>query len=60
MSSRRIKDLLFRLGMFTCLGLTIGLLALLLVDVALDGAGHLTPDFITSFMHSSSLCMNVS
>ena len=49
MSSRRIKDLLFRLGMFTCLGLTIGLLALLLVDVALDGAGHLTPDFITSF-----------
>jgi phosphate transport system permease protein len=49
MRSRRIKDLLFRLGMFACLGLTIGLLALLLVDVALDGAGHLTPDFITSF-----------
>jgi phosphate transport system permease protein len=47
--SRRAKDLVFRLAMFVCLGLAIGLLALLLVDVAIDGAGHLTIDFITSF-----------
>jgi phosphate transport system permease protein len=48
-SARRAKDLLFRLGMFVCLGLAIGLLGLLLVDVALDGAGRLTWDFVTSF-----------
>jgi phosphate transport system permease protein len=47
--SRRAKDLAFRLGMFACLGLAIGLLGLLLVDVAADGAGRLTWDFITSF-----------
>jgi phosphate transport system permease protein len=47
--SRRAKDLIFRLGMFACLGLAIGLLGLLLVDVAADGAGRLTWDFVTSF-----------
>jgi phosphate transport system permease protein len=47
--SRRAKDLVFRLGMFLCLGLAIGLLGLLLVDVAADGAGRLTWDFVTSF-----------
>ena len=53
-SSRRIKDLAFRLAMFICLGLAIGLLALLLVDVAVDGAGSLTWDFITSFTSISA------
>jgi phosphate transport system permease protein len=47
--SRRAKDLAFRLGMFVCLGLAIGLLAVLLVDVAIDGAGRLTFDFIGNF-----------
>jgi phosphate transport system permease protein len=47
--TRRAKDLAFRLGMFACLGLAIGLLGLLLVDVAIDGAGRLTWDFISSF-----------
>jgi phosphate transport system permease protein len=47
--SRRTKDLAFRVGMFACLGLAIGLLGVLLVDVAADGAGRLTWDFITSF-----------
>jgi phosphate transport system permease protein len=48
-ASRRTKDLLFRLGMFVCLGLAMLMLAVLLVDVALDGAKDLTWDFITSF-----------
>jgi phosphate transport system permease protein len=47
--TRRAKDLAFGLGMFACLGLAIGLLGLLLVDVALDGAGRMTWDFVTSF-----------
>jgi phosphate transport system permease protein len=47
--SRRGKDLAFRLGMFLCLGLAIGLLGVLLVDVAADGAGRLSWDFVTSF-----------
>jgi phosphate transport system permease protein len=47
--ARRTKDLVFRLGMLLCLGLAIGLLGLLLVDVAADGAGRLSWDFVTSF-----------
>jgi phosphate transport system permease protein len=53
-ASRRAKDLAFRLGMLLCLGLAIGLLAVLLVDVAVDGAGSLTWDFITSFTSISA------
>jgi phosphate transport system permease protein len=52
--SRRAKDLAFRLGMFVCLGLAIGLLAVLLIDVASDGAGALTWDFVTSFTSISA------
>jgi phosphate transport system permease protein len=47
--SRRATDLAFRLAMLLCLGLAIGLLAVLLIDVAVDGAGRLTWDFVTSF-----------
>jgi phosphate transport system permease protein len=47
--ARRAKDVAFRLGMFLCLGLAIGLLGLLLVDVAADGAARLSWDFVTSF-----------
>jgi phosphate transport system permease protein len=53
-SSRRAKDLAFRLGMLLCLGLAIGLLGVLLVDVAVDGAGTLTWDFVTSFTSISA------
>jgi phosphate transport system permease protein len=52
--SRRAKDLAFRLAMFVCIGLAIGLLGLLLVDVAIDGAGRLTWDFVTSFTSISA------
>jgi phosphate transport system permease protein len=52
--TRRAKDLVFRVAMFVCLGLAIGLLAVLLVDVAVDGAGSLTWDFITSFTSISA------
>ena len=52
--SRRAKDLAFRLGMFTCLGLAIAMLGVLLVDVAVDGAGRLTWNFVTSFTSISA------
>jgi phosphate transport system permease protein len=48
-SGRRAKDLVFRLAMLSCLALALGLLVVLLVDVALDGAGTLTFDFINNF-----------
>jgi phosphate transport system permease protein len=48
-AGRRAKDLAFRLGLLSCLALAVGLLAVLLVDVALDGAGRLDWSFITSF-----------
>ena len=47
--SRRAKDLIFRLAMLACLTLALGLLVVLLVDVALDGAGTLSFDFINNF-----------
>jgi phosphate transport system permease protein len=47
--SRRAKDLLFRLAMLACLTLALGLLAVLLIDVAIDGAGTLNFDFINNF-----------
>jgi phosphate transport system permease protein len=48
-SGRKAKDLVFRLAMLACLALALGLLVVLLVDVALDGAGTLTFDFINNF-----------
>jgi phosphate transport system permease protein len=47
--SRRAKDGIFKLALFTSLGLTIAMLLVLLVDIAADGAGNLTWNFITSF-----------
>ena len=46
---RRAKDLAFRLLLLACLGLSILLLGVLLGDAIADGAGHLTPDFISNF-----------
>jgi phosphate transport system permease protein len=48
-AGRRAKDLAFRLALLSCLALAVGLLAVLLVDVAIDGAGTLDWGFITSF-----------
>ena len=47
--SRRVKDLGFRVVLLACLGLAILLLGVLVGDVLVDGAGHLTWGFITSF-----------
>ncbi len=43
------KDLLFRLAMLACLTLALGLLVVLLIDVAIDGGGRLSFDFINNF-----------
>ena len=48
-ASQRAKDFTFRLLLLACLALAIGLLVVLLVDVALDGVGALNWDFINSF-----------
>ena len=48
-SGRRAKDLAFRVAMLGCLGLSIALLAVLLVDVIVDGASTLSYDFLNSF-----------
>jgi phosphate transport system permease protein len=48
-ASQRIKDLAFRVALLACLALAIGLLVVLLVDVALDGVGALDWDFINNF-----------
>jgi phosphate transport system permease protein len=48
-TARRAKDLAFRLALLACLALAIGLLVVLLIDVAIDGAGTLSFDFINNF-----------
>jgi phosphate transport system permease protein len=53
-SPQRAKDLGFRLALLACLALALGLLVILLVDVALDGAGTLNWDFINSFTSISA------
>jgi phosphate transport system permease protein len=51
---QRGKDLAFRLALVACLALAIGLLVVLLVDVALDGAGTLSWDFVNNFTSISA------
>jgi phosphate transport system permease protein len=53
-ASQRAKDLAFHLALLACLALAIGLLVVLLVDVALDGAGTLSWDFINNFTSISA------
>ena len=52
--ARRAKDYGFRLALLACLALAIGLLATLLVDTVVDGAGNLDWHFITSFTSISA------
>ena len=53
-AGRRAKDALFRVGLFMCLAIAVGLLAVLLIDVAIDGAGTLDWHFINSFTSISA------
>jgi phosphate transport system permease protein len=48
-SAQQIKDLAFRMALVACHALAVGLLAVLLIDVALDGAGTLSWSFINNF-----------
>jgi phosphate transport system permease protein len=48
----RIKEHAFRLALLGCLGLAVVVLAVLLVDVARDGLGSISMDFITAYPSS--------
>jgi phosphate transport system permease protein len=52
--ARAAKDLTFRLILLACLATAIGLLVVLLVDVALDGAGTLSWSFVNNFTSISA------
>jgi phosphate transport system permease protein len=45
----RYKNLLFRLALLLCLGIGVLVLAVLIFDVALDGASALSIEFLTNF-----------
>jgi phosphate transport system permease protein len=47
--SRRVKDIGFQVGLLACIGLSVLLLGVLLVDIVADGVGGLTWDFINNF-----------
>jgi phosphate transport system permease protein len=53
-SGRRVKNMGFQIALWLCLALAIGLLAVLLGDAVIDGAGHLDWHFITSFTSISA------
>lgn len=48
-SSTRVKDVGFRAVLIGCLGLAMGMLVVLFVDIISDGAGTLSWSFLTSF-----------
>jgi phosphate transport system permease protein len=53
-AKRRAKDAGFHIAMLACLALAIGLLGVLLWDVAADGVDRLDLDFLTSFTSISA------
>jgi phosphate transport system permease protein len=53
-TKRRAKDAGFHIAMLACLAISIGLLGLLLWDVAADGVDRLSLDFVTSFTSISA------
>jgi phosphate transport system permease protein len=53
-AKRRAKDAGFHIAMLACLALSIGLLGVLLWDVAADGVDRLDLDFLTSFTSISA------
>jgi phosphate transport system permease protein len=48
-AGRRAKDIGFQALLLFCIGLSVLLLGVLLVDIVIDGAGGLTWDFINNF-----------
>jgi phosphate transport system permease protein len=48
----KAKGMAFRIALFACLVLSIGMLGVLLVDIAIDGKGKLNTDFLTSYASS--------
>jgi phosphate transport system permease protein len=52
--ARIAKDVAFRLALLACLAIAVGLLVVLLVDIALDGAGTLSWDFVNNFTSISA------
>jgi phosphate transport system permease protein len=52
----KVKGTVFRATLLACLVLSIGMLGVLLYDVAVDGAGRLSTDFLTSY--ASSIAAN--
>jgi phosphate transport system permease protein len=48
-AASRLKDRGFMVLLLVCVGLSILMLVVLLIDIVSDGAGNLTWDFITSF-----------
>jgi phosphate transport system permease protein len=48
-ASTRTKNTSFLIGLLVCVGISIVLLGILLVDVVADGAGRLNLDFINNF-----------
>jgi phosphate transport system permease protein len=53
-AGRRAKDRSFQLALIACVGVSVLLLGVLLVDVVADGVGRLNFDFITSFSSISA------
>ena len=50
----KAKDRGFRLALLFCVGVSVALLGVLLVDIVADGASRLTWDFVTSFTSISA------
>ena len=53
-AKNKTKDRGFRFGLLFCVGLSVLLLGVLLVDIVSDGASRLTWDFVTSFTSISA------
>jgi phosphate transport system permease protein len=53
-AGNKAKDRGFRIALLFCVGLSVALLGVLLVDIISDGAGDLSWDFITSFTSISA------
>ena len=47
-AGQRAKDVGFRIAMLGCLGMAVLLLATLIIDVAVDGIGHISLDFLSN------------
>jgi phosphate transport system permease protein len=50
----RLKDRGFQLALLVCVGISVALLGVLLVDIVADGASRLTWDFVQSFTSISA------